>query len=299
MQVEEVRSRIRSSFDSLSPELQRAARWVSDNPTEIGLYSMRAVARRASLQPATLSRLSQALGFHRYEDLRHPFRAGLALVEAGDYAGRAAMLQAPGQGGPTRAAEANTLRQGNVASILATNPSGAFDDAARRLLKSRRVAVLGLRASHGVAHHFQYLFNMLCENSQLLTDAAGTLPDQVRQLDGRDTLVAFSQAPYTRLTGETVRKAAALAVPVIALTDSPLSPIGRCAGHVLLARTDTTSYFQSMTGAIALSETLLQAVASLGGKRVLQRLRTIQEHLKAERAYTGRAPQASQTRSQA
>jgi DNA-binding MurR/RpiR family transcriptional regulator len=285
MQIAEVNTRIHSRYDSLSPELQRAARWVTENPAEIGLYSMRAVARRASLQPASLSRLAQALGFARYEDLRHPFRAGLALAEAGDYAGRAAMLQEPGRMRHGAAEAGNALQQGNVASILSTNPAHAFADAARDLLEARRIAVLGLRASHGVAHHFQYLLNMLCDNSLLLTDTAGTLIDQVCQLGKDDLLVAFSQAPYTRQTGEVVRKAATRGIPVIAMTDSPLSPIGRAARRVLLARTDTASYFQSMTGALALGETLLQAVASLGGEAVLRRLRAIQGHLESERAY--------------
>ena len=293
MELADVRSRIESRFESLSPELKRAARWLTANPADIGLYSMRTVARRASVQPATLTRLAHALGFERYEDLRQPFRAGLALVQAGDYAGRAAMLQAREDPVGRRAEAINAMQRANVASVLDGPWANDFEAAARALLAARRVGILGLRASHGVAHHFQYLLDMLRDETMLVTDTAGTLLDQVYRLGPEDRLVIFSQAPYTRLAREVARKTAGCGIGLVAITDSPLSPIARPAQHVLLARTDTPSYFQSVSGAIALGETLLQAIASLGGETVLARLRTIQGHREAERAYIDPATAAS------
>src|SRR5690554_4714751 len=285
MDLSDVRCRIESRFESLSPELKRAARWLAANPADIGLYSLRTVARRASVQPATLTRLSQALGFERYEDLRQPFRAGLALIQAGDYAGRAAMLQAREDPVGRQAESINAMQRANVASVLEGPWANDFEAAARSLLSARRIGVLGLRASHGVAHHFQYLLDMLRDESLLLTDTAGTLLDHVHRLGEKDSLVVFSQAPYTRVARDVARGAAARGVGIVALTDSPLSPIARSARHVLLARTDSPSYFQSVTGAIALGETLLQTIASLGGRTVLERLRTVQAQREADRAY--------------
>lgn len=285
MDLSDVRCRIEARFESLSPELKRAARWLAAHPADIGLYSLRTVARRASVQPATLTRLSQALGFERYEDLRQPFRAGLALIQAGDYAGRAAVLQAREDPLGRQAESLNAMQRANVASVLEGPWANDFETAARSLLGARRVGVLGLRASHGVAHHFQYLLDMLRDESLLLTDTAGTLLDQVHGLGEEDSLVVFSQAPYTRIARDVARKAASRGVGLVALTDSPLSPIARPARHVLLARTESPSYFQSVSGAIALGETLLQTIASLGGEAMLERLRAIQGHREAERAY--------------
>jgi DNA-binding MurR/RpiR family transcriptional regulator len=286
MDLSDVRSRIEARFESLSPELKRAARWLAAHPTDIGLYSLRTVARRASVQPATLTRLSHALGFERYEDLRQPFRAGLALmVQAGDYAGRAAMLQAREDPVGRQAEAINAMQRANVASVLDGPWRNDFEAAARALLAARRIGVLGLRANHGVAHHFQYLLDMLRDGSMLLSDTAGTLLDQVHRLGEEDCLVVFSQAPYTRMVRDAARKAASGGAAIVAITDGPLSPIARLARHVLLARTDSPSYFHSVSGAIALGETLLQTVASLGGETVLERLRAIQGNRDVDRAY--------------
>src|SRR5690606_11939715 len=138
MDLSDVRCRIEARFESLSPELKRAARWLAANPADIGLYSMRTVARRASVQPATLTRLSQALGFERYEDLRQPYRAGLALIQAGDYAGRAAMLQAREDPVGRQAESINAMQRANVASVLEGPWANDFEAAARRS-EGRRV----------------------------------------------------------------------------------------------------------------------------------------------------------------
>src|SRR5690606_20767434 len=293
MDLSDVRCRIEARFESLSPELKRAARWLAANPADVGLYSLRAVARRASVQPATLTRLSQALGFERYEDLRQPFRAGLVLMQAGDSADRAAMLQSHQDPIALHAEDINAMQRANVASVLDGPWANDFEAAAKALLEARRIGVLGLRASHGVAHRFQYLLDMLRAETLLLTDNAGTLADQVRSLGAEDQLVVFSQAPYARLAREVARKAAGLGIALVAITDSPLSPIARPAQRVLLAHTDTPSYFQSMTGALALAETLLQAIATLGGEAVLARLRTLQGNREAEHVYVDPATATS------
>ena len=74
----EVEQLIDQSFEALSPELQRAARWLRQNPAALALQSMRSTAREAGVAPATMTRLAQRLGFGGFEDLREPFAGQLA-----------------------------------------------------------------------------------------------------------------------------------------------------------------------------------------------------------------------------
>src|SRR5437763_1029913 len=55
----DVVERLRSRFERLSPELQRAARWVGDHPNETGLWSMRHQARAAGVSAPTMVRLAR------------------------------------------------------------------------------------------------------------------------------------------------------------------------------------------------------------------------------------------------
>jgi DNA-binding MurR/RpiR family transcriptional regulator len=66
---------IRARFSELSPQFQMGAAFLLDHPDEVAVSSMRKVAERAQVQPASLVRLSQQLGFPGWNELRNLFVA--------------------------------------------------------------------------------------------------------------------------------------------------------------------------------------------------------------------------------
>jgi DNA-binding MurR/RpiR family transcriptional regulator len=79
-------------------------------------------------------------------------------------------------------------------------------------------------------------------------------------------------------------------VPVLALTDSRLSPLARLAQQALFFETASPSFFHSATGALVLAETLVECMAEQGGAPVLQRLTLRQHGLQAGKAYWDKKP---------
>jgi len=284
---------IEREFDALSPELQRAARWVRSNGPVLALRSMRTAAGQAGVSPATMTRLARRLGFESFGALREPYVSRLAGgVPALPYVRRARALQRRDGGEPLR--ELGQLQSANVAAIGRRNTVAAIERVADRLLRAERVHFLGLRVCHGVAFQVHYAYGLLCANGVLVTDLGGTLADQVAQIVRGHVLLAISQSPYTRATVESVRLARTQGATVIALTDNALSPIARDADHSLLFDTASNSFFHSTTGALALAEQVLAAVNARGGAAVLRRLRERQQQLRASRAYW-EAPRTANT----
>jgi len=283
--------RLDGHFANLSPELQRAARWVCAHPAELGLQSMRESARAAGVAPATLVRLAQALGFEGFDAMRRPAKAALAHSAA--QASREVDPAAP----PTTVTPSETAlalaQASNLASVAARNPPQRIEEAAQALLLARQVVFLGLRASFGIAHHLRYTCDWLRPNTSLAADPAGAWADQIAELGKDDLLVAISQAPYSVQTIAAARQAREQGVPLLALTDSPLSPLAQQAGRVLLFDTASPSFFHAMTGALALAETLMAAVSDLGGEAVMQRLADRQARLQADRVYWDRPARTS------
>lgn len=266
-------------FDALSPELQRAARWVREHPAELGLQSMRQSAQAANVSPATMTRLAQALGLDGFEAMRRPAMAAFARSVS-----RAEAPVGPGgAGGP--ASPLARAQQANVASIGERNPSGDLLAAAAHILRARNVLFLGLRASFGIAYHLHYTCDWLRPGTQLASDPGGAWADRLATLGADDLLVAVSQAPYTVQTVDAAQRAQASGVPVLVLTDSALSPLARAATQTLLFDTASPAFFHSMTGAQALAEALMDAVAQQGGDVVVQRLAARQQQLQTARVY--------------
>lgn len=270
----------------LSAELLRAARWMEIHPREAAFHSMRECARRAGLAPATFTRLARALGHGGFDALKLRFQQALA-PEAGaaGYAARGQALQATARRDAGWLEALNEAQHANAASACGLNTPAQFEAAAAAMLKARRVCFLGLRASHGLAFHLHYTYCLIASNGELAQDLGGTLFDQLARLGPHDFLVAISLAPYTRQTVLAAEQAARQGVPVLALTDSSLSPLVKAAGQTLLFRAQGASYFQSMVGALALAEALVAAVAVRGGKKVLSHLKTVQDQLAAQDAY--------------
>jgi DNA-binding MurR/RpiR family transcriptional regulator len=277
-------ARVQNGYDALAPALQRAARWVVDNPVDVCFLSLREQARRADVVPPTMSRLARALGYASFRDFQGDFRSHAAWGAA-DFSARAKRLQSPaGRSAPAKKRLAE-LQASDIDSLDALNGAVALERIATQLLEARSVAFLGFRSCHSVALHAHYLYSMLVGRGVLLQDAYGTLRETVASLGASDALVAIGIAPYSRPTVDAVLVAARSRVPIVAITDSELSPLARAARERLLFDAASSSFFHSLVAGHALVERLMATVASRGGRRVVRRLEQRETLLRESNAY--------------
>lgn len=291
MPLHQLTQLIDQRFETLSPELQRAARWVREHPSALGLQSMRQSAQAAGVAPATMTRLARALGVGGFEGLRAP-----VVVHLTDASRRSTPLNAvkPAGEGPGALGQLVRTQMANVRSIE-NNPPATLQAAAQAVLAARSVAFLGARASFGAVQSLQYTCDWLRSGTWLATDPASAGFDRLADLGDADLLVVVSQAPYTRTVVEATHEACARGVPVLALTDSDLSPLAHSARWLLKFESEATGFFHSMTGAQALGEALMNEVALLGGAVVDQRLAERQQRHREARTYWTHAPRPPRT----
>jgi DNA-binding MurR/RpiR family transcriptional regulator len=274
--------RLVQEFDGMSAQLQSAARYVLKRPNDVALLSMREQARQAGVQPATMTRLAQRLGLDGYESVRTLYAE--AIREAGlGFAGKAGVQVASqkAKGDEALAAEIvrSTTRQIEGFSdpaVLATLAAAAV-----LLTGGQRIYCLGLRACYPVAWSFHYVLSLLGERTVLLDAPASVGIDLIRAADKNDVLLAASVEPYTRATMETASYAHARGVPIVAITDSRLSPLARLARQTILVSTEGPSFFHALTPAYFVGEILAALVAGHGGDAALAALRRTEAQLSA------------------
>src|SRR5690349_13507136 len=66
---------IGKAFDGLPPEVKKAARYVTANPSEVAFRSMRSIASAAQVSPSTMVRFARGLGLEGFDELRAAFQA--------------------------------------------------------------------------------------------------------------------------------------------------------------------------------------------------------------------------------
>ena len=267
----------------LSTELQKALDWMQANPQTVAMQSLRECARRADLAPTTLTRLSKALGFESYADLKKSYQDEWSLGKS--FSVRTEALQMQAKSSDDWFEQLSFSQHANTASVSALNSPRSLSKAAQAVLKAKTVYVFGLRASHGIAFHLQYSLNLLLPNVVLVQDIGGTLLDQIARIDKKDVLISISQSPYTSQTIQLTEQAANQGATVIALTDGASSPLALFAKYVLCFSAQSNYYFQSMVGLLALVELFLGTVAVTAGERALIHLQTRQARLANQKAY--------------
>ena len=257
------------SFSGLTPELQKAAKYMLENPEEVGLNSMRTVARGAGVKPATVSRLSKTLGFDGYDGLREPFRERLRKNEP-KFASKLRDVQRRSLGDTEGLfSELREQEVANVEVTLSDENYATLAAAAETLLRSRRVYVLGLRGAYAPAFLFHYAYQLFQENSHLVDTHAGIFADQLRGIGEKDSLLVISFPPYTQLTIDAVEYAAAAGANIVAVTDSVVSPAAHAAGHTIVTQNRSASFYHSFTGALAVMQALITLlVAKKGGDAI-------------------------------
>jgi DNA-binding MurR/RpiR family transcriptional regulator len=270
------------TFDGMSAQLQAGARYVLDRPRDVALLSMREQARRAGVQPATMTRLAKHLGMDGYDDVRELYATAVREGDLG-FAGKAGVQVVSQKLKGDKALVADMLKSiGRQIDRLAT-PDGIdrLVTAARTLASARRIYCLGLRSSHSIAWHLHYVLSLVGDRSIHLDGIAATGADAMARATSRDVLLVASVLPYTRQTVELADHAVEQGITVVAITDSEVAPIAQIAQHVVIVPTDSPSFFHAMSPAFAVAEILGAVIAGRGGDDALATLRHTDQHLAA------------------
>ena len=273
---------IRARFADLSPQFQTGAAFLLDHPDEVAVSSMRKVAERAQVQPASLVRLAQQLGFPGWNELRELFVARVR-TRPEPLASRARSLVAAGSKGGL--ARDLLLAQQQNLETTETENARALTEAARLLRKARHVYVAGFRSCYAVAFGLAYGYRLFRPSVSLLGGEGGTLDIALLGIGRGSATIVVSFAPYSVEAVRVAEAALERGSRLVAITDSAVSPVALNADQVLIFTHDSPSFFPSLVAATALAESLVAHLLALEGADALAQLEQTEQLLNTKGAY--------------
>ncbi|PRF24716.1 MurR/RpiR family transcriptional regulator [Burkholderia multivorans] len=279
---DELASRIRAQFSELSPQFQAGAAFLLDHPEEVAMSSMRKVAQRAQVQPASLVRLAQQFGFPGWNELRDLCVARVR-TRPEPLTQRARSLVRP----DAQASLAHDLLAAQQQNLVATaaHNEHALADAAKLIRKASHVHVAGFRSCYPVAFGFVYGYRLFRPSVSLLNGVAGSLEMELRAIGKHSATVIVSFAPYSAEATRVAQAAKARGSRVVAITDSAVSPIALHADAQLIFTHDSPSFFPSLVAAHAVAEALVAQLLALEGGGAIAELERAEAELHAKGAY--------------
>lgn len=268
-----VLDRLTEEWDALTPEAQKAARYVLENPTDVGVSTVREIAEAAKVKPNTFVRMARQVGFEGYEDFREPFRDAIRKGRV-SFPDRARWLQDIGKSGELGGLYADMIGAAirNIEETFAGIDANRLKSAAEIIWNSRQIFTLGVGVNNSNARNFTYLASTGMKQFHAIPRPGSTPMDDLAWADEQDVLIAITCHPYRTEVIEAVKLARQQGLTVIGISDSPASPVIRNAHHGFVVAADTPQFFPSSVSTIALLETLLSFVIAVSSDEIVERV---------------------------
>ena len=147
-------------------------------------------------------------------------------------------------------------------------------DAVVRLLSDpkRKIALVGGRFTDPLAHYAAAHLTILRSGVFTLIGQIDSWRDKLLELNKNDVLIVFDIRRYASDLERFCEQAARRKISVVLITDQWLSPISKVASHVLPARINVPSRWDSNVALMAIVEMLLEATTTRLGASASQRI---------------------------
>lgn len=237
----------------LSAAERRVAQVMIDDLEAVAFGTVAEIAAAAGTGRATVMRLAAKAGFAGFADLQSTVRAEVTrrLRPAAVRVRRSASTAAD----PVE--RALDIETANLASTLGAVDRRVLARSTDALARADRVAVLAGDAATGAARDFTVQLGMVRPDVVEVTGGPTGLLRGLAWLRPKDVAVVIDVARYEASLLEVIATARAAGVPVLVVTDSPLSPLADGATWSFACAADGSGPFDSYVGVLALLNLLV------------------------------------------
>ena len=266
----------RTAGQRLTPAFRRIAQQMVENSGQLGFLSSMELAELANVSQPSVTRFAMALGFDGYHEMRRFLRSpqGSEEVQPEQETNRyqAAVL--------AEAANLNELAQ----SFADKNIIDQFGQA---LAESRPLAVLGLRASAGLATHFSYFAAKVHPDVRLLAQGGSLIEDQIEQCyaAGGRWMLVFMMPLHPRETLRAIELARHTGMKIALVADAGFNDHEGITDLLITARIFSRLVFDSHAASMAVVSVLLDAMCNAMNGDAQKRLVAIDKSSKRRKVF--------------
>ncbi len=257
---------IHERHEQMSKTYQRISEYLTQNPNEVAVQSVNAIAAHCGIHASSFVRFAQALGYGGFKDLQALFQRRLSTAAPGFEARRRA-LEGELELHEDRS-ELGFLRDlvvRDIASLQDLLDRIGAEDLARAsdlIEAADTVYLVGQLRSEPVVNLMRYILTMLEKRCVLLDASGGLATHMARTVKPGDILIAVSFRFYATEVVNIVEETAAAGVPIIAISDSTLSPLMKSASILFAVPEHDYAFSRSLAAPMCLAQALMVSVAA-------------------------------------
>ncbi|MDG9922125.1 MULTISPECIES: MurR/RpiR family transcriptional regulator [unclassified Pseudomonas] len=244
----------------LQPSLRKVADFILRHPLKAATLTIEELAQATGTSPAAVNRLARAMQLGGFSALKTALVATLQeLVSPVDKLRNELAQRGDGNFGLHEHMRSASSNLGSTANGNSQETFAAFVEA---LAGARRVYILGFGNSAYMAGLAAANLMPYCPDAVAVSMEGGNENAAYRlaSITADDVLLPISLPRYSLDTLQLTRYALERGAKVLAITDSPASPLAPIADHCLYATAEHPVLISSNTAVLALIESLVAAV---------------------------------------
>ncbi len=217
---------IHDRYDDMSKSYQRIAVYLTQNPNDVAVLSVNAIAERCAVHASNVVRFAQALGYDGFKTLQGLYQKRLSTAAPG-FEARIKALEGE-LGARKDRSETGFLRDlvvrdiASLENLLMEIPETDLRKAVTLLEKAEVIYLVGQLRAFPVAELLRYVLTMLGKRCVLLDPSGGLATHMARAIRKTDLLFAISFRFYAQEVVNIVDETAKRKVPIVAITDFDL-----------------------------------------------------------------------------
>ena len=250
-------SDIQTQYTRLSKGQKLIAQYILNNYDKVAFMTACKLGETVGVSESTVVRFANALGYSGYPKLQAALQEliknKLTTVQrvemANDYSDENTIL--------------NKILKGDIDNIRETLEEidgEAFQEAVSRLLKARKIYILGMRTSFVVAQYLGFYLGIILDNVHTVRMDMGDAFEQIVRIGEDDVVIAFSFPRYSKKSFQLVKYAKEKGANVISITDSLFAPIASESDNTLIVKSNMASFVDSLVPAMSVANALAVAV---------------------------------------
>jgi len=263
---EELIKVIHERYEDMSKSYQRIALYLTQNPNDVAVLSVSAIAERCGVHASSFVRFAQALGYQGFKDLQSLFQRRLSTAAPG-FEARIKALEGD-LGAKADRSELGFLHElvvrdiASLEDLLTGIRPESLVEAVSLLERAESVFLIGQLRSAPVVELLRYILTMLGKRCVLLDAAGGLATHMAKAIRKSDVLFAVSFRFYANEVANVVEEAGRHGIPIIAITDSTLSPLAKSARVLFAVPEHEYTFSRSLAAPMCLAQALTVALAA-------------------------------------
>ena len=250
-------SHIQSQYTRFSKGQKLIAQYILKNYDKVAFMTACKLGEAVGVSESTVVRFANALGYSGYPKLQDALQEfiknKLTTVQRVDmvkeFNDDSAILK-----------KIVKSDMDNIKDTLEEIDEKAFEEAANRILKAKRIYIVGMRSSFTIAQYLGFYLGIILDSVHVIRTDMGDAFEQVVKINEDDVLIAISFPRYSKKSYQIVSYAKEKGAHIVSLTDSPFAPVASFTDNLLLVKSNMVSFVDSLVPALSIANALIVSV---------------------------------------